>query len=479
MNKKGIPKSLSIFSLVMINVSIVGNMKNWPVIAEYGASSIFYFLLATVIFFIPTALVSAELASGWHRTGGIFVWVKEAFGHRAGFLSVWLLWVQNVIWMPTALSLIAAAVAYAFFPALVENTRYHLISVLVLVWGTTYLNLRGMRMSSLISTIGVIFGTFIPGGLIILLGWTWFFEGKPVEIAFSLKNVVGDLRDLNHWIVFAGVLLSLAGMEMSAVHARDVKHPQKDYPRAIFLSGVIIFVLSLLGILSIAFVIPQNQINLVAGSLQAFSVFLEAHDLLWLNSTVAFLVAVGIFGSMSTWLAGPSKGLLGAAQYGDLPPNCRRINAHAMPSTLLIIQAVFISILSLLFILFPDINSTYWILIAVNALLYLAIYLLMFAAAIKLRYKRPHVERPYKIPGGKVGMWIVAGVGFVTALLIFFIGFLPPENILTMNRSTYALILILAVIVICLGPSFILLFKKTHWSARLPHEDGDTCKKEN
>lgn len=464
------PKTLSIFALAMINVAIVGSIKNWPVIAEYGFSSLFYFLLATIIFFIPTALVSAELASGWPKTGGIFVWVKEAFGHRAGFLSVWLLWIQNIIWFPTALSLIAAAFAFVFKPVLVENTTYNLFIVIALIWVTTWLNLRGMRLSSWISTVGVIFGTFLPGAFIIALGWFWFFSDRPLEVVFSSNQLLSDLKHLDNWIIFAGVFLSLSGMEMSAVHARDVKKPQKDYPRAILLSSVIIFILSLLGVLAISFVIPQSEINLVAGSLQAFSIFLEEYNLTWLTPTMAFFVAIGVWGAMSTWLAGPSKGLLGAAQYGDLPPRCRHINSHGMPSVLLVIQAGLVSILSLLFILFPDINSTYWILIALNALLYLLMYLLMFAAAIKLRYKKPDVSRPYKIPGGRVGVWCVAGVGFLSSLFVFILGFLPPQGIMKINPYVYVAILAFGVLLLSLAPAFILLFKKPNWKTPLPHE---------
>src|SRR6185437_12831313 len=83
-------RSLSVFMLAMINVAAICSVRNWPTIAEYGFSSLFFFLIATLIFFIPTSLVSAELATAWPKTGGVFVWVKEAFGHRFGFLAIWL-----------------------------------------------------------------------------------------------------------------------------------------------------------------------------------------------------------------------------------------------------------------------------------------------------------------------------------------------------------------------------------------------------
>src|SRR5579872_6698598 len=182
---KHLPRTLTIFSLAMINVAAIGTVKNWPISAEYGFASIFFMLLASLIFFIPVSLVSAELATGWPKIGGIFAWVKEAFGHRTGFLAIWLLWVENVIWYPTVLAFIAGAIAYVFNPGLVNNSLYTLIIILVLFWGTTLVNLLGMRTSSWISTISVLAGAFIPAALIIILGMMWYFQDKPLQITLS------------------------------------------------------------------------------------------------------------------------------------------------------------------------------------------------------------------------------------------------------------------------------------------------------
>src|SRR3990167_2838879 len=124
-------KSLSVFMLAMMNVATIGTVKNWPVTAEYGFSAIFFLLLATLVFFIPTSLVSAELATAWPKTGGVFVWVKEAFGHRAGFLAIWLLWAENLVYYPALISFIAGTIAYIINPDLSNSTFYVLGFVVV------------------------------------------------------------------------------------------------------------------------------------------------------------------------------------------------------------------------------------------------------------------------------------------------------------------------------------------------------------
>jgi glutamate:GABA antiporter len=459
-----VPRTLSVFTLAMINVAAIGGVKNWPMTAEYGFSSLFFMLLGALIFFLPVSLVAAELATGWPKLGGIYAWVREAFGHRAGFLSVWFLWINNAIWYPTILSFIAATLAYIFNPSLAQNTGFTITIVLIAFWSMTLLNMFGMRTSGWISTMGAIGGTFIPGILIILLGAIWYFSGRPLQITMNWDSLIPNMTDPKQLVLFTGVLLSLAGMEMSAIHARDVKHPQKDYPRAIFLSLLLIVVISSLGILSIAMVVPQEEITLTGGSMQAFSLFLASHNLSFLVPVVAAMIFLGALGSLSTWIAGPSKGLLAAAQGGDLPPLLRQINHRGMPVPLLLLQAIIVTVLSFLFVFMPSVSSAFWLLIALTTQVYLIMYVMMFVSAIRLRYKHPEVHRSYRVPGGKLGMWIVAGLGILSSIFTFVIGFWPPEQIATGNYLFYLGFLLGGIIIACVAPYLILLFKKPSWN---------------
>jgi putative glutamate/gamma-aminobutyrate antiporter len=463
-------RKLSVFTLAMINVAAVSSVRNWPTIAEYGFASLFFFALAALLFFIPVSMVSAELATGWPQTGGVFAWVKEAFGHRVGFLAVWLLWAENVIYYPALLSFIAGTIAYIFNPVLAQSTYYTLAVILIVFWATTLANLMGMRASGWISTFGVIAGTIIPGGLIIILGALWFFSGNPIQIPMTWDNLIPDMSSPTQLVFFSGVLVALGGLEMSAVHARDVANPQKNYPRAILLSAILILGLYVLGVLAIAVVIPQKQISLVAGSLQAFSTLVSSYGLNWMTPVMAALLAFGAFGTLSTWVAGPSKGLLGAAQSGDLPPYFRRLNRHGMPVALLLAQAIIVTLFSLIYLVMPTVSSAYWILNAMVAQLYLLMYILMFAAAIKLRYKRPDVPRAYRIPGGHAGMWLVAGLGLIGSAATFLIGFFPPAQIMTGSTTFYVIFLLLSIALACFAPTIILQFKKPRWNKPLEHE---------
>ncbi|MCB1081418.1 MAG: amino acid permease, partial [Chlamydiia bacterium] len=170
---------------------------------------------------------------------------------------------------------------------------------------------------------------------------------------------------------------------------------------------------------------------------------------------------------------GPSKGLLAAAQDGDFPPILHKINKHNMPVGMLVSQGIIITILSTVFLLMPNVNSSFWILLVLASQLYLLMYILMFAAGIILRYKKPDVIRTYRIPGGKLGMWLVAGVGLLSSVFAIILGFYPPEQLDTGNLLFFELFLVLGMLIFCAAPFVILLFKKPSWNEPIPFKDED------
>src|SRR5579862_5586754 len=111
---------LNTFALTLLITGSIDSVRNLPVSALFGSSLIFFFVFAAVMFLIPTALVSAELASNISE-GGIYQWCRLAFGEKMGFLAVWLQWINNVIWFPTMLMFIAGTATYLIKPELAQS----------------------------------------------------------------------------------------------------------------------------------------------------------------------------------------------------------------------------------------------------------------------------------------------------------------------------------------------------------------------
>ncbi|HBD7469193.1 TPA: amino acid permease [Legionella pneumophila] len=448
-NKK---HSLTIFSLTMITVGSVDSIRNLPATALFGSQLIFYFILGALFFLIPTALVSAELASGWARQGGVYIWVKEAFGKKSGFLAIWLQWIENVIWYPTILSFVAGTIGYLINPSLTTNPYFLWAVIVSCFWGATIVNLRGMKSSAMFSNICSLAGLLLPMSLIIGLGAVWIAQGNPLQISFDMLSIVPHLSDKGMWVSLTAIILSFCGIEIATVHANDVKDPQHAFPKALVYSVGIILSTLILGSLAIAVVLPQKDINLVAGIMQAFSAFFLKYHMDWMMPVVAVMLVLGGLGGVSNWIIAPTKGLLVAAEEGNLPEVFQRTNGKGAPAMMLYTQATIVTVLSALFLFMPSVNGSYWLLTALAAQLYMLMYLIMFVAAIKLRISQPYHPRPFKIPGGMAGMLFVAGIGIIGVVTTLAVSFIPPEGINVGSATRYELTLIIGLLLMCAPP---------------------------
>lgn len=458
----------------MFNVAIMASLRNLPLVAEFGLSAIFFFVIVGIGFLIPCALVSAELATGWPKSGGIYVWVREAFGDRWGFFAIWMQWVHNVSWYPAILSFCAATIAYVFDQTLATNKYFILGVILVAFWAMTILNYFGIKTSSIVSTVGVIIGTLLPGVLIIALGLTWILQGHQIEMKTGFDAIFPNLHKLDNIVFMGGLFLTFAGLEVSAGYAGEVKNPQKNYPRAILLAGGITFVLLLLGSVAISTVIPQKDISLVSGVMEAFKTLLSKYGLLWSLPLIGILLVFGSFAEVNSWIIGPVKALYTTSIHGNLPPLLQYQNKHGVPANLLTFQGIIMTFSSLVFLFMPNLSSSYWILSALSAQMYLVMYFMMFIAAVRLRYTMPHIPRAYKIPHPHKGMWLVAMIGIFSSLFAIVITFFPPSQLHVGNLIFYEGFLIIGLLIMIAIPLIIYQFRKPHWMpVRDIHKDPE------
>ena len=457
---------MGVFVLAMINVAAVLSLRNFPTLAEYGWALVFWVLVGLLTFLLPVALVGAELASAYPKSSGVFDWVKEGLGNRSGFVGIWSEWTSCLVWFPTVLSFLAATLAYALAPALAHNKIYLFCTMLGFFWLVTLVNFLGDRWSGAISTFGTILGSIVPGIVIIVLGVMWLVGPQPNQIPFEgLSDLLPKSFSFDTLALVANVTLLFAGMEMAGYHALETKNPQRDFPKAMFISAVIIFIVTALGGLAIAFVVPREKISLIAGLMQSFELMFDSLGVKWALRPMSVLVFVGGIALLSTWVIGPAKGLHGPTREGLLPPMWAKENKRGVPVGVVLLQSVLGTITSAAFLIVPGVSGAYWILTALTAQIVAIMYLLIFVSAIRLRYTQPDLHRPYKIPGGKLGMWIVSGFGSFAMLFTIIIGFFPPSQITGIPTGIYPLI-IGAGIIILICPVFIFMkLSKPSWGA--------------
>ena len=326
--------------------------------------------------------------------------------------------------------------------------------MLAVFWGILIPNFAGIRYSGWFSAVTLIAGTLIPGAAIIAFACCSLGSGAPSQIDFSWNALLPKETHLNEMIFFVGVLLSFFGIEMNAVHAKDVVQPKKNFPRAIFLSAGVISILFMMGTLAVGIAIPKDQINLITAVMEAISHYLSGLGLGWALPLFAVMIAFGACGGISIWLVGSSKSLLIASENGRLPSLFLKTNRHGVPTAILLLQGCIVSALTFVFFAMPNMSSAFWILNLLSSQLNLLMYALMFIAAILLRYKFPNVPRAYTVPGGNIGMWTMASLGMGVCCFCFLIGFVPPAQIEIGSLVFYESFLCFAILLFASAPFF-------------------------
>lgn len=435
-------KKISFFSLVILIVAAIDNMRNLPAAALFGSGIIFFFFVAALIFLVPVSLISAELSAAFPEKGGVCEWVHKAFGKRWAMAAIWLQWINTMVWYPTILSFVAGTLAYLMNPELAQNKIYLVSCILVVFWGLTWVNMKGLHISALINNICATLGTILPMIVLMILGGVWFFSGKPLQIELSKAALIPSLSQTTSWVSLIAIMASFLGMELSGVHVNDIKEPQKRFPKAVLIAALFIFLSMVLGSLSIAFVLPEKEIQLVSGVMQVFSNFFNVFGLQPLIPVLTILIFFGSIGTMINWLISPAKGLLHAGEFGFLPSVFTRKNSAGVASNILLAQGVVVTLFCLVFLCLPTVNAFYWFLTALSTELYMMMYILMFCAGLKLHYNHTDRKGTFKVPGQGRGMWITFLLGVFGCLTTIVVSFFPPDNIEIGSSFRYLMMIV-------------------------------------
>ncbi len=469
-------KSISLFVLAMMNTAVVVGLEGLPEVGSFGLSLILYYAVFTLIFFLPVGLVAAELGVGWPHDGGVYRWIREALGERWAFVGIWCQWLQILIWYPTVLAVCAVSVAYAVDPTL-QDVGWFMVAVsLSVFWAATLVNFRGLHFSGWLTTAFLYLGTLLPVGLAIALAAWWIGSGRESAIPLEWGGLVPQINSIGEIVGIAAIFSFLSGLEVNAVHFRHVTDPQRSIPRSLLFSGLLVLGISVLGALSVAVLVPIAEINLAAGTLQVFSQVLDPMGVGWIVRLLAVLALAGMVGHIMVWVIGPTESLRVAADDGLVPPVFQKTTEGGAPKNVMLLQAVIVSVLCLL-MLFLDLNRVFYFLTIASAQVYLVMYLLMFISVIVLRIAQPDVHRAFVIPGGRFGLWIVAGGGGLAAVCGIVIMFWPPSTKdMAMGWEWFTIPLIATFVCLVGAPLVLYCFRNPDWKGRPGMPSSDETK---
>ena len=473
--KKSIKKIyISVLALTLMNVTIIAGISNDVQQAFYGLSSVTYFAIGAICFFIPTALVAAELASGWSNRGGIFRWVGEGLGKGWALTCLLILWFQTMINFGMGMPSYAATIMFytPMYNKAVQFAQHpqHEILIMtgfiILYWILTFIATKGVKAFSNVAKYGVLIGTFIPLALMIILTIVWLCEGHQPAIPMTPKGLIPKWNGMSTLALAAGVFFSYTGIDMNAAHIKQLKHPEKDFTKAMFISMILVFLIFVVGTVIIAMIVPENQINVIYTLNTVFRTLGATIGIPWLYMVLVWAGLCNVLASVITNMAGPSFMLGQAGGSGFLPHWFQEKNKHEMPAHLMYTQIAGMTIIAYLVKLLPNVEGFVIMLTQTITVLYLFYYILMFTTFLKLRYDQPNRPRAFKVPGGKFGAWFVAGLGLLSSVFGIILAIYPPAQVKAEVGSPIIYIsVILILVALILGICFVMyqLSKHHNW----------------
>jgi len=421
---------------MLITVGSVDSIRNLPATALMGDTIVMGFALALCCFLLPVTVVVAWFAR--QSVEGVYGWVKTGLGARSGFQAVWFQWMQNILVYPTLLSFIAGLILYTINPQLAENPRYLFVMINVLIWTLTWINLKGIYLSARFNAVCTLAGLVLPFLLIIGAGLFGFLTDNQPHVAQS--------TGFHEGMSLTAIILSLCGMEIAGVHGRESKNGA--FVKALFLSVIIIVVSSLFGALTIHRFIPAEQLSLVNGIPQFIELVLTRIHYPQYAAFFNILVVLGCVGCANNWLIAPVKGLMFASE------------TSASQTGLLLVQAGCVSLLSTLFLFFPEVNASYWLMLILATQMYLFMYVMMFASAIRLQWL-----------SGQYRMLLFSVSGLTTVLVLIATGFQAPAQISVHSQWMYGWVTALILISLSWASCGFNAWFRSPFAANLSHKD--------
>jgi amino acid transporter len=423
-------RALKTRDLVLFNVAAIVGMRWIALASANGPSSLFLWVLAALVFFIPQGFAVTALATAIPEEGGLYVWTSKAFGERQGFLAGWLYWASNITYFPTLTLSTVVFALYVFgtrFAALEQNQTYAAGASLVLLGIALAFNIVGLKTGKWVQNIGGL-SQWLPSGALLVVGLVALFRsGSATPLPPS--SFVPNFAALPTVLFFANLCFGFAGLELAPCMAGEVVEPKKTFPRAIVISALSIAAVYLTGTISLLWALPPSQTSIISGVNQAITKAGAQHGMPWLGPPVALLMTLAGLGGVGAWLIATARLLFVGGLDRYLPPIFARTHPKwKTPWFAMAFQAAFSAIFIVAATRGDTVKNAYLKLVNATLIVYFLPYLYMFATAIRLRAEIARQPGAIPVPGGRAGSIMWNGLGFLTTFVSIVLALIPPPD---------------------------------------------------
>ncbi|MEM5775454.1 MAG: APC family permease, partial [Anaerolineaceae bacterium] len=424
---KGFKKVLKGLDMTLFTVCAILVIDTLAPSAAIGPSSISWWLITLVLFFIPYGLITAELGSTYTEQGGLYVWVKKAFGEKWAARTTWLYWINVALWMPSVYVLFAGMFSQMFFPDM--SLWMQILIGIVMTWITVLIGTLSLEVGKWVPNIGAILKALI----LVVIGVAAFaYAGKN-----GLANDLSFGALLPSWdagLFFLPVIVyNYMGFELMSGAGDEIKNPGRDIPRAIIISGILITVFYLLGTLGMLMALPLEDLGLVEGLLDTLWILLGTTGV---GGVIVYILGIGalytFLANMVTWTIGANRTAAEAASEGELPAVFGKLHpVNKTPVSAFVLTGVVSTVVLVVYgFMAGSAEDLFWTLFAFSSMVFLLPYLALFPAFLKLRKTDANRERPYRVPGGNhvATALVVLCLLFIVQAIVFFV-WVPGEPI--------------------------------------------------
>lgn len=409
-------KKLGVMGLSFLSINAILGLRNIAFASTIGPSALFYWIVAALIYFIPIGLIVAELSTTYPNQGGMGVWVRKAFGEKASFLCSWFFWIANFTYYPSLLLTTTIAIAYGINqPQMASHPMKTAIISSVIFWIVTLLTLKGTKMSGRLASIGAPLGVLVPAILIFGFGFYSMFSGEPSATHFTQSTIMPNNLSFGTIMFLSTLMFGFSGAEMLGTIAGNVRNPQKTFPRAIFITSIIIALVYILATVAFQFVI------IISSDQTATALYLFADKItsqFGLNFSLSQILGIcfvlAFVGSLSFLILNPSVMIAESAK-DVLPKNLLKENKDGMPSILILGQAVAVTFILILSAFVPSVSKALNMLVLMSTLAFFIPYVFLISAYLKLRMTDKKINRPFKIKSNSLAIF-VALIGMISVV---------------------------------------------------------------
>lgn len=414
-------KSFRLYEVVLSVITIVFVAEAAAPAAAIGNSQYFWWLFLILAFLLPYGLIAAELGSTYQDEGGLYDWIKRAYGPKWGARASWYYWINYPLWMaslavifPEVISSISGSEISTFWATAIQ---------LAFIWIVVFISLFRVSDSKWVLNLSAVIKVFIALVVGSLGLYVAFTRGMATEFTWGSLFPSMDLTSL----AFVSVILfNFMGFEVLNSFTSEMENPRKQVPQAIVAGGIAIAFLYIFSSFGIGVAIPAEEINTANGLVESLQLLTGTNMGIFIT-IMGTLFLISLFGNMVSWSYGVNYVASYAAKNNSMPPIFGRLNEQTgMPLGAPLINGVVASTLVIIAPFLPS-QDLFWNFFALNIVTLLLAYVPVFPAFLQLRRIDPDRERPFRIAGSQLRLKLIAYLPMAMLIIAIIFSVVPLD----------------------------------------------------